>query len=76
MRFRTSSLLTSIEANLSSSFSFSDLSYSNFTYDSISLSGQNVTADADIIVSVQVTNVGEVDGHEVVQVYYTDVYSS
>ncbi|KAL7409406.1 glycoside hydrolase family 3 protein [Mrakia frigida] len=52
------------------------LSYSNFTYNSLSLSGENVTGDAEVTTSISVTNVGEVDGYEVVQVYYTDVYSS
>jgi beta-glucosidase len=54
----------------------SGLSYSNFTYDNLSLGSQNVSGDATVEVSVDVTNEGDVDGQEVVQIYFRDVVSS
>lgn len=52
------------------------LSYSNFSYANLSLGSQNVSADATVEVSVDVSNTGEVDGQEVVQVYFRDVFAS
>jgi beta-glucosidase len=52
------------------------LGYSNFTYSSLGLSGQNVSAHDWVTASVEVTNEGKHDGWEVVQIYFTDIWSS
>lgn len=50
-----------------SSFDSHGLSYTNFTYDSLTLKSQNVSQDATIQISIELTNAGDVDGQEVVQ---------
>lgn len=52
------------------------LSYSNFTYNSLTLGAQNVSKTADVPVTISVTNQGSRDGLEAVQLYYRDVVSS
>ena len=52
------------------------LSYSNFTYSNITLSKTEVSASDKITATVSVTNEGEWDGKEVVQVYVQDVIAS
>lgn len=52
------------------------LSYSNFTYSNIEVSSADVSASDTITVSVDVTNEGDIDGKEVVQVYVSDVLAS
>lgn len=52
------------------------LSYTNFTYSALELSGKDVSADATIHATVHVTNSGEVDGAEVVQLYVKDQLAS
>lgn len=49
------------------------LSYTSFEYSGLSISK---TGDAEAEVSVTVTNTGEMDGDEVVQLYVTDLYAS
>lgn len=51
-----------------SSFNSHGLSYTNFTYDSLTLQSQNVSKDATVQVSVGLTNAGDFDGQEVIQV--------
>ena len=52
------------------------LSYTQFRYDSMTLDTNNMTRDEKIKVSVTVTNVGEREGKEVVQLYLHDLVAS
>jgi beta-glucosidase len=54
------------------------LSYTQFSFDNLSLSAAEVNfgSDATITVTVEVTNTGDYDGDEVVQLYVRDVESS
>ena len=52
------------------------LSYTQFRYDSMTLDTNNMTRDGKIKVSVTVTNVGEREGKEVVQLYLHDLVAS
>jgi len=47
------------------------ISYTTFEYSNFSISKSSVTPDDDIVISVDVTNTGDYDGDEVVQVYMT-----
>ncbi len=52
------------------------LSYTNFSIDNISLSSTELKKNDNLIVKAKVSNTGEVDGVEVVQVYVNDIVSS
>ena len=52
------------------------LSYTKFDYSNLRFSAKSIKAGQPITVSVDVTNVGEMDGDEVVQLYLTDVAAS
>lgn len=52
------------------------LSYTNFDYSNFELSKKVMDMDETITASVNVTNSGEVDGEEVVQLYIRDHYAS
>jgi beta-glucosidase len=52
------------------------LSYSNFTYSDLKIVQEGKTKDAVIQLSVNLSNASEVDGEEVVQVYFRDEYSA
>jgi beta-glucosidase len=52
------------------------LSYTKFTYSNLRLNAKSVKAGEPIKVSVDVTNAGEREGDEVVQLYLTDVAAS
>lgn len=52
------------------------LSYSEFAYSPVSLSSDTLTADGKITASVTVTNKGQTDGKEPVQLYIRDVKGS
>lgn len=52
------------------------LSYTSFSYGNLRLSAESMTADAQIEVTVDVTNTGDYDGEEVVQLYVHDVVAS
>jgi len=52
------------------------LSYTKFNYNNLRLSEKSINAGQPITVSVDVTNVGKIDGDEVVQLYLTDVAAS
>jgi beta-glucosidase len=52
------------------------LSYTRFTYESLSLSTPDLKAGQSLQVSVRVRNVGSVAGDEVVQCYLADIESS
>ncbi len=52
------------------------LSYTRFVYGDVKLSARSIKAGAGVTVSVDVENLGERDGDEVVQLYVTDVAAS
>lgn len=52
------------------------LSYTNYEYSDITLSQTTAKAGDILTVSVDVTNTGEMDGLETVQMYYNDRFSS
>jgi len=52
------------------------LSYTNFEYQDIKLSSQNITGDDELQVSFTIKNTGKVSGKEVVQLYIADKVSS
>ncbi|GAO30588.1 beta-glucosidase [Geofilum rubicundum JCM 15548] len=52
------------------------LSYTTFEYSNLSLSNTELGKDGKIDVSVTVTNTGELEGKEVVQLYTSDMYAS
>jgi beta-glucosidase len=52
------------------------LSYTNFNYSDITLSSNTMKPDGKIEVSVSVTNTGNYDGKEVVQLYIRDLVGS
>lgn len=52
------------------------LSFTHFEYSNLRLSGTSCTASDTVIASVDVTNTGEMDGSEVVQLYVRDMVSS
>ena len=52
------------------------LSYTEFKYDNLQVSPERVGLDCEVTVSVDVTNVGDRAGDEVVQLYIRDLWSS
>ena len=52
------------------------LSYTNFKYSNLRLSKKEIKIDESLFVYIDVTNTGDFDGEEVVQLYINDVYSS
>lgn len=52
------------------------LSYSEFKYSNLQLSATDVSASDTVTVRVDITNEGDIDGKEVVQVYVSDVLAS
>jgi len=52
------------------------LSYTNFTYSDIKLSTASMKSTGNITATVSVTNTGEYDGEEVVQLYIRDMVAS
>lgn len=50
------------------------LSYTSFRYSGLQLSEKEVKRGGEVVVSVDVTNEGTVDGDEIVQLYLTDLY--
>jgi beta-glucosidase len=52
------------------------LSYTVFTYDDLQLSATEISGDETLTLSVQITNSGEREGQEVVQLYVRDVTAS
>jgi beta-glucosidase len=49
------------------------LSYTTFRYDDLNLSSSTMSPDGSITVSINVTNTGDYDGEEVVQLYIRDL---
>ena len=52
------------------------LSYSEFTYDNLILEKDEIGADESLTVSVDVSNVGNLYGEEVVQLYVRDIQAN
>lgn len=52
------------------------LSYTTFEYKNISLSSDKINKNASLSVTVEVTNTGNTDGKEVVQLYIRDITAS
>ena len=52
------------------------LSYTTFKYSNVNLSSKSISKNSTITLSVDVTNDGDVDSDEVVQLYITDVEAS
>lgn len=52
------------------------LSYTEFEYSDLRLSADTMAQDGKITVTVKVTNKGEYDGHDVVQLYIRDLIAS
>ncbi|MCF8356657.1 MAG: glycoside hydrolase family 3 C-terminal domain-containing protein, partial [Melioribacteraceae bacterium] len=52
------------------------LSYTEFEYSDLKLSGKNFSVDDEITVSVTVKNIGDREGKEAVELYITDLYGS
>ncbi|MFC0779169.1 glycoside hydrolase family 3 N-terminal domain-containing protein [Flavobacterium sp. HJSW_4] len=52
------------------------LSYTKFEYSNLKISSNEIKPNGEVKVSVDVKNVGNLDGDEVVQLYVNDVYSS
>jgi len=52
------------------------LSYTKYKIDNLEISKDSIKVGEDVSVSVNVTNIGQVDGDEVVQLYIRDDYSS
>ena len=52
------------------------LSYTKFSYSNLTLSSDQIKKDGVLDVRVDVTNTGDKDGDEVVQLYINDIYSS
>jgi len=57
------------------SFGFG-LSYTKFEYSNLKISANEIKPNGEVKVSVDVKNIGNLDGDEVVQLYINDVYSS
>jgi len=52
------------------------LSYTKFEYSNLKISSNEIKPNGEVKVSVDVKNIGNLDGDEVVQLYVNDVYSS
>ena len=51
------------------------LSYTNFSYGNLQLSSDLLSRNGELTVSVTVTNDGDFDGYEIVQMYLHDIYA-
>jgi len=52
------------------------LSYTSFSYGELKMSAKKIKSTETLKITVDVTNTGDVDGDEVVQLYINDLYSS
>lgn len=52
------------------------LSYTTFKYDNLKLSAEKINADQELTVSVEVSNTGNREGKEVVELYLSDLYAT
>tara|TARA_R110002050_G_scaffold204522_4_gene340155 strand:- start:71891 stop:74548 length:2658 start_codon:yes stop_codon:yes gene_type:complete len=52
------------------------LSYTTFEYSNLAVSANKIKTDGEVRISIDVKNIGDFDGDEVIQLYINDVYSS
>jgi beta-glucosidase len=52
------------------------LSYTKFTYENLKLSKEKLTEDEKLIITLEITNSGDVFGAEIIQLYIRDLQSS
>ena len=52
------------------------ISYTNFSYSGLKISKHKIYADDTLIVSVNIANIGEISGDEIVQLYVSDNFAS
>ncbi|MDQ8004256.1 MAG: glycoside hydrolase family 3 N-terminal domain-containing protein [Pedobacter sp.] len=52
------------------------LSYTTFKYDNLKLSAEKINSDQELTVSVEVSNTGNREGKEVVELYLSDLYAT
>lgn len=52
------------------------LSYTDFAYDQLAINKDNLTANDSIEISIQVKNVGQLEGQETIELYVSDLYAS
>lgn len=52
------------------------LSYTQFKYSALQIDNQEVSTNGTVTISCEITNIGTMDGTEVVQLYLTDSYAS
>ncbi len=52
------------------------LSYTNFKYENLKLSAEKISANQELTVSIEITNSGNREGKEVVELYLSDLYAS
>lgn len=52
------------------------LSYTTYSYDNLRVSSPEIAPDESVMVSMDITNTGNMDGEEIVQLYIRDEYSS
>jgi beta-glucosidase len=58
-------------------FAFGEgLSYTNYEYSDLMVDNPSLTAGEDLTFSVNITNTGSIDGVEIVQAYFNDLFSS
>jgi beta-glucosidase len=66
-----------IDGNYSPLYPFGfGLSYTNFSYSNLKISSEKITPIDSVRVTIDVTNSGEADGDEIVQLYIHDVVST
>lgn len=66
-----------LEADSQPSYPFGyGLSYTEFSYSNLKVTADTMTPSGTVSVSIELTNTGQVEGSEVVQLYITDVVST
>jgi len=66
-----------LEADSQPSYPFGyGLSYTEFSYSNLKITADTMTPSGTVSVSIELTNTGQVEGSEVVQLYITDVVST
>ncbi len=66
-----------VDCESSSRYDFGyGLSYTKYEYTGAAISAETAKATDTVTIFVDVTNVGDMDGHEIVELYYNDMYSS
>ncbi len=66
-----------VDSEASSRYDFGyGLSYTEYEYSNAAISSETAAVTDTVTVSVDVKNVGEMDGFEIVELYYNDLYSS